>query len=151
MFTRDRLEAVNNSAASGIIEARGEREVLLDDVVLEVDEWSEQRWVQRDEKTGFDKRLQSAGEEIRDRDLNRCSPGKEKSSSTRQMGMEKQKSRAAIDCAFAEQRDLLIDHIQSKAEMESKRLKLDEDRLDFERWKGEGDAIGVCLAQDHET
>ena len=110
---------MNNSAASGIIEVRGEREVLLDDVVLEVDEWSEQRRVQWDEKTGFEKRLQSAREEIRDRDLNRCSPGKEKSSSTREMGIEKQKILAAIDFTFAEQRELHIGHVQSKPEMES--------------------------------
>ena len=125
--------------------------MLLDDIVLEVDEWSEQRRVERDEKTGFDKRLQSAGEEMRDRDLNRCSPGKEKSSSTRKMGMEKQKSLAARDPAFAGQRERLIGHAQSKPERERKRLKLDEDRLDFERWKGEEDAIRVRRAQDHEA
>ena len=36
-----RLAAQENAAASGIIEVRGEREVPLDDFVLEVDEWSE--------------------------------------------------------------------------------------------------------------
>ena len=146
-----RLAARDNAAASGNIEVRGVREVLLDDVVLEIDEWSEQRRVEQDEKTEFDKRLQNAGEEMRDRALNRCSPGKEKMSSTRHTGTEKQKRRAPIDPAFAEQRDLLIEHVQSKAEMESKRLKSDEDRLDFERWKGEEDAIRVRRAQDHDA
>ena len=83
-----RLAARDNAAASGIIEVRGERELLLDDFVLEIDEWSEQRRDERDEKTEFDKRLQNAGEEMRDRALNRCRTGKKKSSSTRQMGTE---------------------------------------------------------------
>ena len=146
-----RLTGRYNAAASGIIEFRGEREVLTDDFVLQIDERSKQRRVERDEKTEFDKGLQNAGEEMRDRALNRGSPGKEKSSSTRQMGTKKQKRRAPIDPAFAEQRELLIEHVQSKAEIENKRLKLDEDRLDFERWKGEEDAIRVRHAQDHEA
>ena len=117
----------------------------------EVEEWSEQRRVARDEKTEFDKRLQGAGEEMRDKALHRCSRGKEKSSSARQMGVEKQKRRAAIDPAFAEQRDPLVEHVRSKAEIENKRLKFDEDRLDFERCKGEEDAVRVRRAKEHET
>ena len=31
------------------------------------------------------------------------------------------------------------------------RLKLDEDRLEFERWKGEEDAIRVRRAQNHDA
>ena len=108
MATRDK------AAASGVIEIRGEREVFLDDVVLEVDVWSGQRKVERDEKTEIGKRQRRAGEEKRDRALNRCTTGKEKSSSTRQMGMENQKRRAAIDLAISKQRNLIIEHVQRR-------------------------------------
>lgn len=107
--------------------------MFLVDVVHEIDERSEQRRVERDKNTEFDKRLQSAGEEMRDWGLNRCSPSKGKCLSTRQIGTEKHKRCVPIDPAVAEQRYMLIEHVLSEAEMESKRLKLNKYRLDFER------------------
>ena len=63
-----------NAPASGITEVRGEREVLSNDIVLEMDAWAEQRRSEREEKAEFDKRLQEAGEQMRDRALCRVSP-----------------------------------------------------------------------------
>ena len=40
-----------NVAVSGITGVRSEREVLLDDIVLELDEWAEPRRSKREEKT----------------------------------------------------------------------------------------------------
>ena len=88
---------------------------------------------------------------MRDKVLHRCSPSKAKGSSTRQMETEKKKRRAAIDLAFAEERDFLIEDVQSKAEMGSKHLKLGEYRQFFERWKGKEDTVRVRCAQEHET
>ena len=52
---------------------RGEREILLDDIVLEMDEWAEQRRSELEEKTELDERLQGAGEQMRERALSRIS------------------------------------------------------------------------------
>ena len=144
------MEARNYAAASRIIDVGSEREALWEDVGLEVDQWWEKRTIERNEKKERDMQPQCAGEETGDKAPHRCSPGKEKSSNTRQTGMENKNRRAAIDLAFDEQIELLIEHVQSKAKMEGKRLKLYEDRLHFERWKGEEDATRVRRAQEHE-
>lgn len=56
-----------NSAASGIIEIRGERELLLEDISLAVGEAVEQRRAEREEKSDIDRRLMVEGEQIRER------------------------------------------------------------------------------------
>ena len=87
----------SNAAASGIIEIRGEREVLLDDIVLKMDEWAEQRRTEREEKTEFDKRLQGAGEEMREKDLNRVSPNDGKDDSPSDGLVVRHKHRISVD------------------------------------------------------
>ena len=138
-----------NVAASGIIEVRGEREVLLDDIVLEMDEWAEQRRSEREEKTEFDKRLQEAGEQMRDRALGRVSPqgmGETPSGSL----AEKKKRRFGMDERDEEQQDLLSNHVKERANMEQKRFKLDEERFEFDEWKGEEEVLRVKQAQEHD-
>lgn len=61
----NKIESQNNATASGIIEIREEREVLLDDIVLSKNEWSEKRCSEREERSGQDRRLALAGEEIK--------------------------------------------------------------------------------------
>ena len=46
----------------------------MDDIVLEMDEWAEQRRSEREEKTEFDKGLQGAGEQMRERALSGVRP-----------------------------------------------------------------------------
>ena len=138
-----------NVAASGITEVREEREVLLDDIVLEMDEWAEQRRSEREEKTEYDKCLQEAGEQMRDRALSRISPpgmGDTPSGSS----AEKKKRRFAMDERDEEQQDLLSKHVKEKANMEQKRLKLDEECFEFEKWKGEEEVLRVKQAQEHD-
>lgn len=53
-----RMAVKANVAASGITELRGEKEVALDDIVLELEDWAEQRKTEREEKAEIDKRLQ---------------------------------------------------------------------------------------------
>ena len=145
------LAVRSNAAASGIIEIRGEREVLLDDIVLEMDEWAEQRRTEREEKTEFDKRLQGAGEEMREKALNRVSPNDGKGDSPSDGGVVRHKRRFSVDQRDEEHRDLLAAHVKTKADMEQKRLKLDEERLEFERWKGTEEAQRIRRSQEHDT
>lgn len=59
----------SNTAASGIIEDYGEREVLLDDLIHEIDERNETECALNDEKSAQEKRLLAAGETIRENAL----------------------------------------------------------------------------------
>jgi len=60
-----RLAVRNNAVAPGIIKIRGQGETFLDDGVLEMDEWEEERRTERDRWTELEKRLLVAGEHIR--------------------------------------------------------------------------------------
>lgn len=62
-----------NASASGISEEYGEKEVLLDDLILEIDEKHEAENALREEKNANEKRLLLAGEKIRDQALRRRS------------------------------------------------------------------------------
>lgn len=62
----DHREATKvNSVASGIIELRGERKVLLDGIVQVIDEVEEGWRAERNEQTQLNKRLKEAGENMR--------------------------------------------------------------------------------------
>ena len=50
-----------NAVAWGINEVRGEREILLDDISLAVDEYNERRRSEREERTEQDRRFACAG------------------------------------------------------------------------------------------
>lgn len=66
-----RLAVRHNSVAYGNIEVRGEREVLLDDLVLGMDEVEEKRRAERDKRKVLDTRLRAAAEDMRSNDLSR--------------------------------------------------------------------------------
>lgn len=51
----------SNALASSIVEVRGEREQLLDDLILEIDGDEEHRRVDRNEKSEKDRKLLAAG------------------------------------------------------------------------------------------
>ena len=56
----------SNARASGIAEVRGEREQILDDLILEIDEDEEHRRSYRNEKSEKDRKLLAVGVEIRE-------------------------------------------------------------------------------------
>ena len=47
-----RNKNLKNQAVSGIVEERGEREMLLDDLILAIDEQEEGKEMQQDERSG---------------------------------------------------------------------------------------------------
>lgn len=73
LVTNHREATKSNTSASGIIEVRGEREILLDDIVLAMNEADETRPVESEERTYLYQRLSAAGEEIRTRSVSRMS------------------------------------------------------------------------------
>ena len=63
---------------------------------------------------------------------------------------EKKKRRFAMDERDEEQQDLPSNHVKEKANMEQKRLKLDEERFEFDKWKREEEVLRVKQAQEHD-
>lgn len=115
-----RIAVKRNGAASGIIEVRGERELLLDDIVLAVDEWEEGRRAERDERTELDRRLREAGETIRSNALGRACLGSvdgEKEGSGEESLRKRQRKRptAAVD-SDDEGRSAITEHISEQRE-----------------------------------
>ncbi|PXF49215.1 hypothetical protein BWQ96_01004 [Gracilariopsis chorda] len=141
-------KAVNcNAVASGIIEVRGERETLLDDLILEIDEFEERRRTERDEGTELDKRLVAAGAQMRARALSR------ERSLDRESGEEseqKRKKRPLIVDSDDEEQDMISAHIAARREIEGKRLKLEEDMFCFEQRREEREESRLQRAQELE-
>ena len=94
-----------------------------------MDEWVEQRGTDREENTKFDQRLQGAGEEMREKALNRVSPKDRKGDSPSEGRVVRHKRRFSFDQRDEENGDLPAAHVKTKADMEKKRLKSDMERL----------------------
>lgn len=132
-----RVARRQNESASGIVEIRGEREELLDDIVLAVDEMEEGRRTEREERTTMDRLLQDAGEEIRNRAVgglveqstvdNIITPP----SSTNSVGASSSRRRPFE--SDDEDRQLLDEHMKRMSDYESKKLKLHEEHMQFQR------------------
>lgn len=101
----------NNAAASGINEVQGEREKLLEVIVLAIDEVDERRRTEQDERTELDKRLLAAGEEIREKAAAR------KTSEKRAEFRKLRKKRAIVVDLDEEEKDLMEDHIVARREV----------------------------------
>lgn len=117
----DHREAVkNNATASGIIEVRGEREMLLDDVVLAIDEFEEMNKTERDELTELDKRLRDAGEEIRAQAMRR---GRQESSHSERIDdtSPSETRKRGISESDDEDLNMINDHISAPKEIEKKK------------------------------
>ena len=92
-----------------------------------------------------------AGEELREKALNRVSPNDGKGYSPSDGRGLRHKRRFSVDQREEENRHLLAAHLKTKADMEHKRLKLDVERLECERWKGAEEAQHIPRSQEHDT
>ena len=137
MVSDHRITVKKNAVASGIIEIRGERELLLDDIVLTVDEWEEGRRAERDEKTDLDRRLCLAGETIRSNALNRARHGsaedEKEGFGEEGLQMQQRKRKAAAVDSDDEDRSAITEHISEQREYDKKRLRLEEEKLEYSK------------------
>lgn len=71
MISRRRLGVKRNAASSGITKVHEQRETLLDDLILEIDEHTEGERAEKDGRLEKEKKLVQAGEAVRNMALNR--------------------------------------------------------------------------------
>lgn len=109
---------------------RGEREELLDDIVLVMDDKEEERMEERQERTTMDRRLQDSGDEIRIRAVGAIFTNNEVEI-TPPSSSNSIASRFRAFESDEDERRLLDDHIKQISEYESKRIKIDEQRMNF--------------------
>jgi len=160
-ITTDRREENKaNAGASGIIEVRGEREVLLDDLLHGMGEHEELKRSERDEKTEKEKQLVRAGERIREQALNRqsCSASDEVVDLAKELSTQAERptlsskvkrSRLTYE-SDGEDKQILFDDMRARRETESKRLRLEEMRLEMDKSRDERDANRDAKVQDRE-
>lgn len=134
-----------NAAASGIVEDLGEREMLLDDFILEIDEKAEKDRAEKKERTQNEKKPGQAGENIRNAALRR-QPGRDaedsqghnsRKGSSRQSppasGRASRVANATYVCDSDEDdSNLLKEEFSKRRETEKWRLEIDEKRFCLE-------------------
>lgn len=129
-----RLAASRNAVASGILEVRGEREVLLDDVFLEIDDVEEKRVAERDERTELDARLWVAGENMRAAALTGTRSSAD-SVDDEGNGEEqrRRKRRVVVVESEEDEKDAIEEHVEARRLMDMQRIELDKERLELEK------------------
>ncbi|PXF41100.1 hypothetical protein BWQ96_09179 [Gracilariopsis chorda] len=140
-----------NGNALGIVNTRGENEIFLDDVVFAIDEWEEQKRAKREELIELDRRLATAGKEIRANSHGRELRSEEGGIEDGNVPNEVRKGRArhAVILDYeAEEWDLIWEHIVTLRDMEERRVRLDEERLSMDR--DQDQCIEICGACQHE-
>ncbi|CDF35739.1 unnamed protein product [Chondrus crispus] len=138
----------NNLNASGIIEVRGEKEVLLDDLLLEIDEHEESKRIEKEDRNAKERRLMEAGRLIRAQALQRHtnsgssrgldSAGEgavddEEISANAERRKNTSKRRRVLCDSDGEEKVLMIQDMEARREAEKKRLDLESRRLELEQ------------------
>ncbi|CAN8064467.1 unnamed protein product [Agarophyton chilense] len=143
----NRLAVKKNTVFSHIIEVLGERETLLDDVMLAGDEYKEQRRNERDERTELDNRLLEAVRPIRENAMGTSklvdldwhsnhgnTERRANDANTPRTKKKRHRAPVVVD-SDEDQNNLISQHIEARREAECKSLKLKEERFDFEQRK----------------
>ncbi|KAI0560678.1 caldesmon isoform X1 [Gracilaria domingensis] len=124
-----------NESASGIAEVFGEKEELLDDLILEMDEKAEQLREEKEQQNKKERRLIEAGEIIRMSALKRASRGNSSGSETHNKANERQK-RVRHDTSSG---DAISQYLEKQANMKNRvdteRLQIERDRMEAEENK----------------
>ena len=128
-------------AASGIVEVYGDKQQLLDDMLLEMKEKSGGERVEKDKKTEDDKRILEAGENMRDFAV-KCQRRKRNSSSPEAHDRESLSDKDEIQVIKRE--------IESRSTLDAAQLNLQEERITIENRRDERDASHQQWTQELE-
>ncbi|KAI0556720.1 rab11 family-interacting protein 1-like isoform X1 [Gracilaria domingensis] len=129
-----------NERASGIAEEYGEKENLLDDLILEIDERTEQTRQEKAELQAKETKLIEAGEMIRSKALNRSSKLKRKNHDV--TGPESSFHSKRVKQVDALQSDdaittLIMEQSREQQKRESERIRVEQERLEVEKCRAE--------------
>ena len=128
------------------MEQRGEREILLDDLILAMDEQEEEKRAECNEKTEKERLLVEAGERIREQALRRASlegdesviEGDGSGSPSQSVTPSTRRTKRRIQYeSDGEEKELMMNELQQRREIDSKRLKLEEERFVVEKQRDE--------------
>ena len=147
LVSHRRASVKRTAAASGIIERHGEKEQLLDDLIMEVDEKEEAARAEKNEQNLHEKRLVAAGESIRGMALKRKSSPNEEHGSD-QVGEEAESAPSSAkkfkrlrNSELSHSDDKLstgiLAHVHGREEIERKKMVLEEQRVYLERQRQE--------------
>ena len=139
------LTLSRNLTQMRLIKIRGEKEIVLSDVVLSMNLWSEKRRSEREPRTERERRLALAGEEIRNMAVGRqaspeaeaenCSRTEEQESTPESSTRRRGRKRIFSFDSDQEEKGFLTKHVTARREMEERRVQLEEDQLHLERKK----------------
>lgn len=129
------METREDVGASGIAEIRG-REELFDEILLAADEKKEERRIEQDQQTTMGRIIHEEGGNIR----NRAVGGVEERSETKVVCPHTSSNsvigstsgRRHLESYQDGERKLLDENIQTLSEYDSKRLHVDEQRMNFQ-------------------
>lgn len=130
-------------ASSGVAEEVTERTQLLDDIIHEMDEFTEQCPLERQDKIQRDKDLQGAGERIRAHAIGSTSDALQTSETgdhenyNEPSDMPRLKRRRRQMYYSDEESDLIRSHLASRHSAEEARAKAVDHRLEFEMQQSE--------------
>lgn len=127
-----RSEDRTNAGASGIDEEESETSALLYDIVQAMDDTAEARRAERNEKTDADRRLQEAGEIIREQALTRVARPTRTVTEDEESVKKKRKASDSYG-SDDEQSALIKSHIDAQSKADEKRCKIETERLQLER------------------
>ena len=151
VIEKRKVDVKRTTAASGIVEERGAKEELMDDLIFEMEEHLERKRAEEAERTEKEKQLVEAGEEVRRKALSRLNgQGGEKlenrtegsvvieteenlvmeSSSTRKPRL---KRRAISLDSDNDERDAFIEEMNRRKQADEKCMKVLEERLELDR------------------
>ena len=152
-LVQQRRQAVKvNLAASGIIEPHGDKEVLLDDLILEIDEKEEASRAEKDERKETERKLIAAGDSIRTQALQRKStdPSVDDTVDGRDSA-KKRKRRSEVVISDDDVTSSILQQSSERQTLEHKRIEIEEKRLELDRIKDDREREQFTVMQDERA
>ncbi|PXF44571.1 hypothetical protein BWQ96_05648 [Gracilariopsis chorda] len=145
IVTNHRRAVRNNAVASETIEVQSEKETLLEEIVLIIEEVNERHRTEQDERTELYERLLAAGEERRDKATSQNS-SKESTESRKP-----RKKQAVMVDSYKVEKDLIEEHMVARREVVAKRVRLVEERFAFDQRVEERNDARALRQQEHDA
>ena len=136
LIGKRRKEVKKTAAASRIVEEHREKEMLLDDFILEMEDQIGQEKEKKGKRLGKEQNLKEAGDEVRDRALKRSNTCGGKSADHISPGAETPRRRIAYD-SDEDTTEAFVRDTKHRRDQEYRRFKLEGTRFQLEQIRSE--------------